>query len=306
MTTPFFKDEALDRLAAYGNVAQFASFDPNLVPRYSRILTRVPNEKLDVRTTVTLLLSASIEGKVNIRSFRPESYQGNEFIYGLSDLGKVVEHVERLAQLGLYVIVNETVDVNDGGVSGVSLGNVIEFAPRGTPRVVDTGRAVSVRVGTGLTMLAAVYGFAPEISFPSRFRVEFSIHPIKRGWRQSHTIIWELEEVDYQELQPNTNWPNDFSEFIGDKVFGLLLAYGEGYNVPFTRVVSRQLPPFSFGRSTGTDSIWVRTAPLVPTPGLFTTVRGWTDPFKLLTIEDPSGDRISSVLVQEGVRGEYS
>src|SRR6266851_1456457 len=149
----FFKDEALDRLAAYGNVAQFASFDPMLSARYSRILNHEPNERLEVNDAIAALMAASPEGKINVRSFRPENYQGNEFIYGLNDVGTVINHVRRLASLELYVILNETVDVNDGGVSGVSQGSVIEFAPRGTPRVVDAARTVSLRLPTGLRIL---------------------------------------------------------------------------------------------------------------------------------------------------------
>ena len=89
-------------------------------------------------------------------------------------------------------------------------------------------------------------------------------------------------------------------------MFGLLVASGEGYDVPLTKVLSRHLPPFSFGRSTGTDVSWIRTAPRVPTPGHFTTVRGWSDPFKLLAAEDPGGSKISSVLIQDEVHAEYS
>jgi hypothetical protein len=303
---PFFKDEALDRLAAYGNVAQFASFDPTLAPRYSRMLNRPPNEGLELGVAIATLLAASPERKINVRSFRPENHQGNEFIYGLADAKTAIEHVHRLADLKLYVILNETVDVNDGGVSGVSQGSIIEFAPGGTPRVVDAARTVSLRLPTGLRILESVYGFSPELPFPQRYRVEFSIHPIRRGCRRSHTIIWELEEVGYEGLLPNPRWPNDFSEFMGDKVFGLLVADGEGYNVPRTKVLSRHLPPFSFGSPTETDVTWIRTAPRMPAPGHFTTVRGWSDPFKLLTTEDPEGTNISSVLIQDEVAAEYS
>jgi hypothetical protein len=303
---PIFKDEALDRLAAYGNVAQFASFDRNLSPRYSRILNRSPNERLQLSDAVSALIAASPERRINVRSFRPESPQGNEFIYGLDDSQTVIYHANRLAELGLYIILNETVDINDGGVSGVSQGSIIEFAPHGTPRVVDTARPVSIRLSAGMRILEAVYGFLPELSYPPRFRVEFSIHPVRRGWRKGHTIIWELEELGYDFLPSMPRWPNDFSEFVGDKVFGLLIAYGEAYKVPYTRVISRQLPPFSFGLHTGADIYWIRTAPRVPAPGHFTTIRGWTDPFQLLASEDPSGSELSSVLIQDEVSAEYS
>ena len=41
-------------------------------------------------------------------------------------------------------------------------------------------------------------------------------------------------------------------------------------------------------------------------PGLFTTRRGWTDPFALLQQEDPTHSSISSVLAQAGVRPVHS
>ena len=304
--TAHFKDEALDRLAAYGNVAQFVSFDPHLNPRFSRIVHRPPNECLEVALAVRSLILASPEGKVNVRSFKPNNLQGNEFIYGLSDAQAVVDQVRHLASLGFFVIVNETVDVNDGGVSGVAQGSVIEFAPGGTPRVVDNARPASLRLTTGLAVLKSVYGFEPELGFPPRFRVEFSVHPVKRGWTKTHTIIWELQELDYGMLLPTPRWPNDFSEFVGDKVFGLLVSHGEGYYVPRTTVLSRHLAPFSFGQHTGTDVKWIRTCPKIPIPGRFSTVRGWTDPFKLLATEDPGGTEIPSVLVQDEVNPQYS
>src|SRR6266849_8518713 len=159
----YFKDEALDRLAAYGNVAQFVSFDPHLRPRFSRIVHHPPNESLEVGLAVRSLIQASPERKVNVRSFKPDNFQGNEFIYGLSDASAVVDQIRRLAGLGFFIIVNETVDVNDGGVSGVAQGSVIEFAPGGTPRVVDSARPVSLRLATGLSVLTSVYGFEPEL-----------------------------------------------------------------------------------------------------------------------------------------------
>jgi hypothetical protein len=93
---------------------------------------------------------------------------------------------------------------------------------------------------------------------------------------------------------------------LGDKAFGLLLADCFGLPVPSTVVISRNVAPFAFGRSTGTGENWVRTCPREPVPGRFATLRGWTDPFKLLTQEDPDGKELVSVLSQEGVRAAFS
>src|SRR5262249_24547277 len=153
--------------------------------------------------------------------------------------------------------------------------------------------------------LQRVYGFAP--TFPTgRWRIEFSIHPVPRGHREGHTILWEAEHEGSNQTVSHVRWPNRFSRFIGDKAFGLLLADCLGFWVPSTRVISRSVAPFSFGTSTGTGEPWIRTCPVEPVPGKFTTLRGWTDPFVLLAREDPDGRRIASVLSQEGVRTVYS
>jgi hypothetical protein len=75
--------------------------------------------------------------------------------------------------------------------------------------------------------------------------------------------------------------------------------------VPHTMVLSRSVRPFAFGQVTGSERRWLRTAPRTPEPGLYPTVRGWTDPFKLLS-ETPGNERIASVLVQDEVPAQFS
>src|SRR5581483_3058000 len=99
---------------------------------------------------------------------------------------------------------------------------------------------------------------------------------------------------------------NRFSQLIGDKVYGLLVAYLYDLNVPETTVVCRSVAPFRFGRDTSSDETWLRTSPRVQVPGKFTTRRGWIDPFRLLSEEDPHGTMIASVLAQRSVPAEYS
>ena len=43
----------------------------------------------------------------------------------------------RLAGEGYLTIVNETIDIHDGGISGVALAGIVEFAPDDTPRAVE-------------------------------------------------------------------------------------------------------------------------------------------------------------------------
>jgi hypothetical protein len=135
------KDEALDMLADRMNVAQFVSFAPvNGVPveQYSRILNEPPNQvgRL-VLESVELLLRKSSEQSINVRSYEPSSPQSREFIYGIQNADEAVLAIERLSNEGLYTIVNETIDVHDGGVSGVLMGNLLEFSPDDTPRCVE-------------------------------------------------------------------------------------------------------------------------------------------------------------------------
>ncbi len=301
-----FKDTVLESLSNHGNVAQFVSFSPSLDIRYSRIVGHSPNASFgSPRDAIASLLRASVEKSVNVRSYHPENPKSREFIYGLREVEGAEAAVRRLASQDLYTIVNETVDVNDGGVSGVALGDVIEFAPGDTPRCVEKPGTLSLPRTVALSILQRVYGFAPAL--PSgRWRIEFSIHPIPRGYRQGHTILWEAERETASQRAPRVHWPNHFSRFLGDKAFGLVLADCFGFPVPSTVVISRNVAPFAFGRSTGTGETWVRTCPREPVPGKFATLRGWTDPFKLLTQEDPDGKELMSVLSQEGVRAAFS
>jgi hypothetical protein len=302
-----YKDEIIDLLAERANVAQFVSFSPSLEQRYSRVAGLPRNHRFSsIAGAAVALLSRTAEQSVNIRTFDPASPKSREFIYGLKSPPLVEREVRRLAATGLYTIINETIDVGDGGVSGVALGDVMEFAPDDTPRCVEKPGTAAFPRKLGLRCLETVYGFPVQLDFPRTTRVEFSLHPVRRGIRQDHTIIWELEEVGSTEGQADLRWPNRFSELIGDKAFGLLVADLHGLPVPRTTVISRRLAPFSFGRTTGTGEPWIRTSPRVQIPGKFTTKRGWLDPFELLLKEDPDGTQLSSVLAQEGVDATFS
>jgi hypothetical protein len=299
-----YKDAVLDKLAEIGNVAQFVSFGPGGDPpqRYSRVHGMNPNSRFDsLASAIGALLAASPEHSVNVRSFDPNQPKAHEFLYGLRSTDEVLGAVRRLASSGLHTIVNETIDVNDGGVSGVAFGDIIEFAPGDTPRAVEKPGTVAFAREPGLRLLELVYGFQPKLDYPAEARVEFSLHPIRRGVRKDHTIVWELEHVGQPNLSAQLRWPNHFSRLVGDKAFGLIVAATLGLDVPATTVIPRKLPPFHFGRSSASGETWLRTCPPEPVPGHFTTSRGWVDPFSLLREEDETGHGIASVLAQEGV-----
>ena len=307
----FYKDESLDKLAINRNVAQFVSFRPTrdgvLNQHFCRVAGHAPNFRFEsVESAIAELLSKSVGRSVNIRSFKPEDPRSKEFVYGISSLEVAVSEIRRLANSGLCLIVNETIDVMDGGVSGVVQGGLIEFAPDDTPRCVEKPGTASLPFDLGIDVLESVYGFRPDLVCISGERVEFSIHPRPQGWLQTHTLLWELEVGVTGRADPKISWPNRFSRHIGDKAFGLLVAEKLGFKVPRTSVISRRVAPFTFGGDTGSSEIWVRTAPKEPHPGLFTTVKGWIDPFKLLEREDPEGEAIASLLCQAAVPAKYS
>ena len=304
------KDASLDRLAELINVAQFVSYEPRRgEPKqaYSRVLGEEPNRMFSgVAEVAEILLSRSADGSVNVRSFTPQSPLSREFIYGLTRVGDVVDAVARLTREGLNTIVNETVDIHDGGISGVLLGSMIEFAPDDTPRAVEKTGTASLPLGWGLRLLATVYGFEPDLAVPENTRLEFSLHPRPRGWRNTHTLGWEIAEHEALDRPPVVKWPNRFSRMIGDKVFGLLVAHHIGLPVPRSTVINRRVAPFTFGQATGSSEVWCRTAPTEQIPGKFTTTRGWSDPFRIMADEDPKHELIASILAQAGVEPLYS
>lgn len=302
-----FKDAILDELAARANVAQFVSYSPNLEQRFARVFGSEPNHQFQsVIEAARSLLEISVEKSVNVRSFDPSSPKSREFVYGLKTVDDVDSAVRRLAKEGLHTIINETIDIHDGGVSGVALGNLLEFAPDDTPRAVEKPGTASFPRGLGLRFLKTVYGFEPSLRYDPTTRVEFSLHPIRRGVRNEHTIVWELEQVTAPPAEADIRWPNRFSQAVGDKTYGLMVASLLGLPVPRTLVFSRFAAPFSFGEPTGATETWLRTSPRVQVPGRFTTRRGWTDPFLLMNREDPSATRLAAILAQAEVRAEYS
>ena len=125
------------------------------------------------------------------------------------------------------------------------------------------------------------------------------------------TIIWEYEKLDEQhkDIKSKISFPNNFSRFLGDKVFGLLIANALKINVPYSTVISRNVAPFSFGKNTGSYEKWIRTAPIDKEAGLYFTGKGWVDPFKMIQKEEKSGDKdinIASIICQQSVNSLYS
>ena len=275
-----FKDDVLDHLARRANVAQFVSFGPDLVQRHAWIRGLPPGHRFG--SLEEAVGGARSPPRRNPRSTSAASSRTARRAAPSSMARptprKIAGELRRMAAEGLYTILNETVDVQDGGVSGVAFGDTLEFAPGDTPRCVEKPDAAGFPRDLGLRVLETVYGFRPALPAKTEQRVEFSLHPLRRGYRAEHTILWETEEPGPPPSAPRISWPNRFSRHLGDKAFGLLMADALGLPVPRTRVIPRGLAPFSFGTPTGTAETWLRTCPREQVPGRFTTRHGWTDP----------------------------
>ena len=303
---PFCKDEVLYQIGESSNVAQFVSFGRDLKKRFHRIRGLGEQVGKTPEYWIEELFKHAPEQRVNVRTFKPDVTKGGEFLQDLASIPEVLDQVARLADSGYYTIVNEKIDMSNGGTGGVLVGGIIEFAPCDTPRAVEAPGAVTVSLDAGIRMLELVYGQPLSLNHDPKLRVEFTVHPMRCGLTNQHSIIWEVETVDGHVENVPVVWPNRFSRFIGDKAFGLLLCHAYGVRVPRTLVVSRALPPFHFGETTSTGETWLRTCPKDRSPGRFTTVARWTDPFALFQREDPKGDLIASFLAQEGVPAVYS
>lgn len=292
------------------NIARYVSVAPDMSVRYVNIDADYVY-KGNLKNCILDLIEASNSRSVNIRSFSIESMKGHSLVYGkqVNEIDEILNVIQKNCSENKYSIINETIDVNDGGVSGVILGNIIEFAPNDTPKCVEKPDICFLERNMGMHLLKTVYGFAPECDFDDNYRVEFSLHPHREGLRKSHTIIWEYEKFEDYEYDIKIKWPNKFSRFIGDKPFGLIIADYLGFNVPYTTVISRNVPPFSFGQETGLREKWIRTAPIVKEPGKYYTGDKWTDPFILMQKEELKGDNqinIASILSQSAVEAVYS
>lgn len=316
-----YKDEVLDHIACTANVAQFVSFAPgsSLQQRFCRINGYRPNHKFNSpEEAISALLHNATGKKVNIRSYSPETPEGNPFIKQLGSVDEVMSNIRILAEdKYLYTIINEVIDECDGGVSGVSHRGIIEFAPDTTPRCVDDPEIETTvfPFEIGMTILKTIYGFEPDLKGREGSRVEFSIHPKPSGWRKRHTIIWQLEQRPREKIETSIQWPNRFSRMLGDKTYGLILASSAGFSVPLTMVFSRRLFPFIFGESTGSSEKITRTSPATKEPGYYLSARGWYDPYAvleghILAPEErkwtPLPAPLSSVLIQQVIPAKYS
>lgn len=305
----YCKDEALNRLATIGNVAQFLAFRSGAEPResFSRIRGREPNaSNVDRRSALGELITHSSKASINVRGYIEGSQRSYEFIYGLTSIDEAESAVARLLSEGLHVIVNETIDVCDGGVAGVVHGALIEFAPYDTPRCVEKPGVASLPLKVGLAILNKVYGVSPDVSSRPNDRVEFSFHPQPCGWLRNHTLLWEHESTTAIAKVPYVNWPNRFSKLIGNDVFGLLIADELRIPVPYSLVTASSMAPFEFGRETGTSETLVRVYSNDTDPGMRSTFESCTDAFRRMVRQESEVGTVASFIRQNVVNARWS
>ena len=339
------KDEVLMMRALEGmNIAQFVSFNPitdqctALTSRFSAIAGKLSSDPMDPKEVVRRVLDNSGDGTVNIRSFTKERHQGNPFIVGLSDVDDILAQVEDLARRGYTTIICETIDVNDGGLNCVYAHGHVECLTGATPRGVENcDETVAVfNYKDFIKFVHTVYGpsYLPDriAAFLGAVdkRVEFSLHPKRRGVRHSHLIIWEESDEPTDTAKDNLlqnrthQWPNSISQLVGDKVFGLLEAESalcssppfakntENFTlricVPKTTVFPKHpdAPIFQFGTPTGSGKVWTRTCPKVQLPGKHPTWDYWVDPMSVLYTDKFLENELASCIIQEGVDAEIS
>lgn len=301
------KTEKLNQLASSGNnIGQFVSVRYTDIEKPEFVHIKDNEQKIKYTKYAILKLLDSAKSKlVNVRSYGNGKTRGTRFILGLDDINEIMDIIEVNASEKLHSIINENINPCDGGVSGVVFGDTIEFAPNDTPRCVDKPGVCSLPRELGIKLLEKVYGFDIELEYHNDKRIEFTINPNKEGIKDEHTLIWEIEEMQASH-KARISLNNKFSEFIGNKTYGLLIADLLHLNVPKTTVISRNIKPFEFGFNTTTDEVWTRTAPATKKAGLYTTVKGYIDPFKLLQNEDPTGREIPSVLIQSSADMKYA
>ena len=86
--------------------------------------------------------------------------------------------------------------------------------------------------------------------------------------------------------------------------------FENGFDVPKSLVLSRELPPFTFGKTIDNNQpLWTRTAPKQKDSGRFHTSSKWQDPFLLMQKEEEKCDNdinIASLIIQQGIEAKYS
>lgn len=325
------KDYKLKRMMEDGfNIAQVISVDKDTPtePHVKILKKELDIEGASLRELVQLLIEDTPSHMVNVRTFTDRVNEKTTFRYGMKDVDEVLSAVKDNASKGWNSLINECIDKDDTGVSGIIVDSVTEFSPYATPRDIEkeNSRFLTLPTVNAMKILTEVYGNLSDmtsldkIKFYSSItklqcasktqRIEFSIHPNEVGCFGSRVIIWEASELDDTDMlliQHRITRPNAFSEMVGDKAFGLLLADSIGAYTPDTEFHIKAFGD-RYVKTPAIDledvDVWTRTAPTEKQAGRFETEkRRYTEEeIKELLKQD----EIASVLVQEAIDVEYS
>ena len=295
-----------------GNVAQFVSFDDKGKVEYYSLKEDVWEP--DYRNKALLLnnlLKYATYGKVNIRTYKLDDNMSHPFIQNLSTIDEIYSYLEKFKEQKLYTIVSETVVTNDGGVSGIMDSDIVEFAPGITPRDIENLSSIEIAKlprEMGCAILECIYGttLAP-FKYEKNKRIEFSTHPKPIGSSNNNKLFWQIDKSTAHIDAPDICWPNSFSKMIGDKTYGLMVAYFLGFNVPCTTVYNKndRVPNFTFGRYTKSKKVWTRSCPSESQPGKYPTFPKYVKSSKFFKLCGDYPDMVACIH-QDEVNAKYS
>lgn len=321
------RDERMIAISGSANIANFVSFDGSGRLRFARLGTRSLRNSSQVPLKDLLENLLSSVGRVNLRFFAPGASTGARMVPDVSDLKTLFMTSEQCIAEDGYVIVSEAIALDDGGISGVVVHDVVEFMNGVTPRFVDqsTSKFPQLPTSVGEKMLRAIYGNDVNLLlFDKELRVEFSVHPNPVGHLGRRMIVWDAYHAPASSaLRPMIEWPNVYSDWLGDKLYGLLVADAVGLTVPKSvgwlhprieseheSVFERWTPSLGvrFGQDTGSTDEWLRSSPSRRDPGKYPTLKSSSkmDPLDWMAQIDPNGRNIRSVVQQQNVRSVYS
>lgn len=222
------KDAVLHEISTTFSVANFMSFGPDKLVRFSSI-EFFEGEEFPLGLAIFSFINEIGECKphmsYNIRTFKESDVQGNPFIRGLSTYQEILEHINDLTDQGYYCILHEAIPVDDGGISsGVYQNGVVAFSPGGTPRDMELDpQLATLSKDSHITRTILQLFDSQDIFdlFEDGYRYEFSLHCTGVGTKSQTLIVWERTPVDSElKLKEIQIWPSALSRYLGDKLYG--------------------------------------------------------------------------------------
>ena len=301
------KDQMLSRLAQHANVAQFVSFGPgpDLPQRHARLRGHRPDHRFAgaadaVGALLALAWSGSVNSAASARGAQRRPVQ--------------LRPDPRRRRPGLPCA---PAPPTASTRSPTRRSTSTTGASRGSPSAAWSSSPPGTRPGrwsgparppspttTPSRCWAPLHGVTPDLEATPGERVEFSVHPLVAGVRQTHTIVWEAERVDPAPLAKPLTWPNRVQPVPRRQ--GSSACWSPTCSRPARAGHDRGRPPGRPVRLRPPHRQRGAVDPHLPGragPRPVTRPSGAGGTFALLAEEDPSSTAIVSVLAQEGRRG---